>query len=263
MSANPVFGADGRNFAKASQQYATLPSVAASPIEQEQSRLHQRSVAFTRPMTADDVVTRTGAMVGVIIAVGGVSWWLDRGVLAIGGLIVGLILALVISFRASTNPVLIMTYAACEGLFLGAISRQYATAYHNIVPQAVIATAGVFMGMLAVYKFGKIRVTPRFNRIVAAGIFGVLAVVGVNLIASLVMGHDALGLYSGGPIAIGFTLLCIGLAAAAFLSDFDMIDRQIRRGAPEQMAWYAAFGLTVTLVWLYLEILRLIGFLRD
>lgn len=259
MSSNPVFGADGKAFGKASRQYAAPP-----PDVADLEQMYQRpAYTDTRQMTVDDVVTRTALMLGTVVVTGAVSWWLDLRALALLGGLVGLGLALFISFKAKTSPALILTYAACEGLFLGAISRAYASAFHNIVPQAVIGTVCVFAGMLAVYKIGAIRVTPKFNRVVAASICGVIGVAVINLLASLIMGHDALGLYSGGPIAIGFSLLCIGLAAAAFLSDFDMIDRQIRQGAPEQVAWYAAFGLTVTLVWLYLEILRLLGFIRD
>jgi uncharacterized YccA/Bax inhibitor family protein len=127
----------------------------------------------------------------------------------------------------------------------------------------VLGTAAVFGGMLIVYKTGAIRVTPRFTRWVLGALIGVVVLSLVNLLGALIGGGDGLGLRSGGGIAIAFSVLCIGIAAFVFLLDFDMIDKGIRQGAPEQFAWYAAFGLTVTLVWLYLEILRLLSYFRD
>ena len=131
-------------------------------------------------------------------------------------------------------------------------------------PLAPVGTAGVFAGMLVVYKTGAIRVTPKFTRWLLGALIGVVALSLVNLIASLFT-PGGLGLRdSSNPVlAIGFSLLCIGVAAFTFLLDFDMIDKGIRQGAPERFAWYAAFGLTVALVWLYLEILRLLSYFRD
>jgi uncharacterized YccA/Bax inhibitor family protein len=175
------------------------------------------------------------------------------------------VLALVISFKQSTNPALILSYAAAEGLFLGGISRLFNNAYGGgIVIQAVVGTAGVFAGMLVVYKTGAIRVTPKFTRWLLGALIGVVALSLVNLVASLFT-PGGLGLRDAQSpgLAIAFSLLCIGVAAFTFLLDFDMIDKGIRQGAPERFAWYAAFGLTVTLVWLYLEILRLLSYFRD
>jgi uncharacterized YccA/Bax inhibitor family protein len=259
MSSNPIFGSDGKAFRAASRQYAAPPPDVAS-LEQ----LYQRpAYSAERFMTVDDVVTRTAMVLGTIVVSGAVAWWLDLGALALIGGIVGLVLGLVIAVKRSTSAPLIMTYAVCQGVFLGAISQIYETRFHGIVVQAVIGTAGVFAGMLAVYKVGAVRVTPKFNRWLTGALCGAVAVMLVNVVASLIVGHDALGIRSGGPIAIGFSLLCIGIAAAAFLSDFDMVDQALRAGTPEKFAWYAAFGLTVTLIWLYLEILRLIGYVRD
>ncbi len=116
--------------------------------------------------------------------------------------------------------------------------------------------------MLFVYKTGAIRVTPRFTRWLLGALIGVVVLMLANLVASFFT-DDGLGLRDGGPLAILFSLVCIGVAAFTFLLDFDMIDRGIKQGAPERFAWYAAFGLTVTLVWLYLEILRLLSYFRD
>jgi uncharacterized YccA/Bax inhibitor family protein len=120
----------------------------------------------------------------------------------------------------------------------------------------------VAAGVLVVYKVGAIRVTPKFTRIVIAATIGAFGLMLVNMIAYL-FHPGGLGLRDGGAVAIIFSLLCIGIAAMNLVMDFDMIEQGIRRGADEKFAWYASFGLMVTLVWLYIEILRLLGYLRN
>ena len=258
-SNNPVLG---RGFGQG-QQYAswnTAPPPSAGDLQDMYNRPAYAPPA--RFMTLDDVVTKTAITLGVVFLTGAVAWIFNLGALAIVGALVGFVLALVISFRQSTSPALILSYAAAEGVFLGAISRVFNDVYPGIAIQAVVGTAGVFAGMLFVYKTGAIRVTPRFTRWLLGAPIGVVVLMLVNLIASLFT-DGGLGLRDGGPLAIGFSLLCIGIAAFTFLLDFDMIDKGIKQGAPERFAWYAAFGLTVTLVWLYLEILRLLSYFRE
>jgi len=219
-----------------------------------------------RYMTIDDVVTKTGITLLVTILSAAATWFLlepEQSLpLAIGALVIGFVLGLVIAFKTITNPVAILAYAAIEGVLLGAISELFELIYPGIVIQAIIGTMGVFVGMLVVYKTGAIRVTPRLQRwVIGAGI-GVVVLMLVNLVAGFFT-EGGLGLRDGGPLAIGFSLLVIGIAAFFLLLDFDMIDQAIRRGAPEKFAWYAAFGLLVTLIWLYLEILRLLSYFRE
>jgi uncharacterized YccA/Bax inhibitor family protein len=116
--------------------------------------------------------------------------------------------------------------------------------------------------MLFVYRIGAIRVTPRFTRILVGATIGVFGLMLVNLIAYLFT-PDGLGLRSGGPLAIVFSLVCIVVAALNLVYDFDVVERGIRQGAPQKFAWFAAFGITVTLIWLYIEILRLLGYARN
>jgi uncharacterized YccA/Bax inhibitor family protein len=150
-----------------------------------------------------------------------------------------------------------------EGVFLGAISEAFNQQFgHGIVMQAVIGTFGVFAGMLVVYKTGAIRVTPKFTRWMVGALVGVLVLMLANIVASFFI-PGGLGLRSGGGLAIVFSLVVIGVAAFSLLLDFDMADEAIRRGAPAKFAWYIAFGLLVTVVWLYLEILRLLSYFRD
>lgn len=218
-----------------------------------------------RTMTVDDVVVRTLAMLGILVATGAATWFGlgDRGnALALPAAIVGLVLAMVIIFKQATNPALILAYAAVEGVVLGAVSRAYDQRFSGIVVQAVIATAAVFAGMLVAYRARWIRATPKFTRWLTGALIGVVVLMVVNLIGGLIGGGDGLGLRSPSAVGIGFSLLCIGIAALTFILDFDSIEKAVAGGAPERFAWYAAFGIVVGLVWLYLEILRLLGYAR-
>ena len=135
-----------------------------------------------------------------------------------------------------------------------------------MIGQAILGTIGVFVGMLVVYKTGAIRVTPKFTRmLVAAHVRRAGARCSATSCSAMfgVGGGEGFGLRSGGPIAIIFSLVCIGIAAFSFLLDFDAADQMIRAGAPEKAAWGIALGLTVTLVWLYIEILRLLSYFQS
>jgi uncharacterized YccA/Bax inhibitor family protein len=139
---------------------------------------------------------------------------------------------------------------------------QRVTGSNSIVLEAITGTVLVFVGMLVVYKTGAVRVTPRFTKWITGALIGVVGLMIVNLIANFFI-PGGLHLRDGGPLAILFSLVVIGIAAFSLLLDFDAADQAIRAGAPERTAWYIAFGLTVTLVWLYLEILQLLSYLRE
>jgi uncharacterized YccA/Bax inhibitor family protein len=218
----------------------------------------------TRYMTMDDVVTKTGIsfLVTVLFAAGiwalpGNSGW----GFALPAVLVGLVLGLVISFRMISSPLATLSYAAVEGVLLGAVSEAFNIRFPGVVTQAVIGTFGVFAGMLVVYKTGAIRVTPKFTRWLLGALIGVLVLMVANGVAALFGAN--LGLRDGGPLAIVFSLVVIAVAAFSLLQDFAMADEAIRRGAPAKFAWYIAFGLLVTVVWLYLEILRLLSYFRE
>jgi uncharacterized YccA/Bax inhibitor family protein len=234
-----------------------------------------RQAGVARPLTIDDVVTRTGITLAVLTAVAAVSYFLVAANLALAtpllaiGAIGGLVLVLVAIFgRKQDNPAIVLSYAACEGLVVGTFSFVVANfmvqgiSAGALISQAVVGTLGVFFGMLVVYKTGAIRVTPKFTRFLVAAGFGAVVLMIVNLVIGLFT-HGAGPLRDGGPLAILFSLLMIGLAAFFFLSDFDAADQAIRAGAPEKAAWGIALGLTVTLVWLYLEILRLLSYFNS
>lgn len=279
-TSNPVF----RSLPKQRGGYAQFGSGAAGAATQS---VHQadpyapyvdQRAGVSRPLTIDDVVTKTGITLAVLSAVAVVSYFMVEANQALAtmftfvGAFGGLAVVLIATFaRKQDNPAIVLTYAALEGLFLGAISFLLAnfsvssTSAGAMIGQAIMGTLGVFVGMLVVYKTGAIRVTPKFTRMMVAGMFGVLALMLGNLVLGMFgVGHgEGLGLRSGGPLAIIFSLVCIGLAAFSFLIDFDAADQMIRAGAPEKAAWGIALGLTVTLVWLYIEILRLLSYLQN
>jgi len=274
-TSNPVL----RNLPKGQGGYATFGTGVAGAATQQvhqrdaQPYLDQRS--DTRPLTIDDVVTKTGMTLGLVTIFAVISYLLvDTNValaspLALIGGLGGLALVMIASFgRKQDNPAIVLSYAALEGLFVGSISFIFANfmvsgvSAGTLISQAVLGTIGVFFGMLVVYKTGAIRVTPKFTRMVVASLFGVLFLALGNFVLALfgVNGGEGLGLRAGGPVAIIFSLVCIGIAAFSFLIDFDAADQAIRAGAPAKAAWGIALGLTVTLVWLYIEILRLLSY---
>ena len=278
-SSNPVF----RSLPKGQGGYAQFGTGAASfGAQQVQAEPYatqypdQRQAGVSRPMTIDDVVTKTGITLAVVTALGVLSYFMvsmNPGLMMpfvlVGGL-GGFALIMIATFgRKQDNPAIVLSYAALEGVFLGAASFLFAnlvsTGGPGMIAQAIFGTVGVFVGMLVVYRTGAIRVTPKFTRMLVAAMFGVLAIALLNLVLGLfgVGGGEGFGLRSGGPLAIIFSLVCIGLAAFMFLIDFDQADQLIRAGAPAKAAWGIALGLTVTLVWLYLEILRLLSYFNS
>ncbi len=216
-------------------------------------------------MTLDSVVQRTAAMLGTLLVAGAVAWYALPDRLFVPALIIsavaGLGLGLFMSFTMRVNAFTALLYSVFEGVLLGAISHVFEQRWPGIVVQAVIGTAAVAGGMLFVYKIGAIRVTPKFTRIVVGATIGVFGLMLVNLIA-YIFTPGGLGLRTGGPLAVIFSLICIVIAAMNLVMDFDFIERGIRQGAPAKLAWFAAFALTVTLIWLYIEILRLLGYAR-
>jgi uncharacterized YccA/Bax inhibitor family protein len=235
----------------------------------------------SRPLTIDDVVTKTGITLAVLMASAVVSFFLAEArpqlaaPLTLIGALGGFVLVMIATFgRKQDSPAIVLGYAVLEGLALGAISLLLT--FHvslagksmnagTMIGEAILGTFGVFFGMLVVYKTGAIRVTPKFTRMVVAALFGAVFLMLGNFVLAMfgVGGGEGLGLRSGGPIAIIFSLVMICIAAFCFLIDFDAADQMIRAGAPDKAAWGIALGLTVTLVWLYLEILRLLSYFQN
>lgn len=215
-----------------------------------------------RRMTVDDVVIRSVLTLGTLLIVAAAAWWLNLGIgFAFVGLIAGLVLAMVIVFKRVTNPALILAYAGAQGLVLGVISHIFETAYAGIVVQAVLGTVLAFAAMLGVYATRIIRVTPKFTKVVVGMAAALVLLMLVNLVSYLFL-PQGIGIRTDSTLGILFSLVAIGVGCLFLMLDFDMIEKGIQGGAPEREAWLAAFGLTVTLVWIYLEILRLLSYLR-
>jgi len=224
--------------------------------------------APSRYLTLDDVITRTVVLLATMLVAAGVAWFVVPdsavGLVATVGVLGALGLGLYMAFSGRANAATTVSYSALEGLALGAISEVFNRMWPGIVVQAVAGTLMVAGGVLVVYKTGAVRVTPRFTKIVFAATLGVFGLMIVNVIASLFT-PGGLGLrdpQTNFGVAVIFSLLCIGIAAANLVVDFDMIEQSVRRGTDERYGWYLSWGILVTLVWLYLEILRLLSYLN-
>ncbi|MBY8876874.1 Bax inhibitor-1/YccA family protein [Actinacidiphila acidipaludis] len=220
--------------------------------------------AQTGRMTMDDVVVRTAMTLGTVVLGVVVGWFAlgDHVGIAFGAAFVAFVLAMVQSFKRVPSPALILGYAIFEGVFLGVLSRVYNDAWQGAPVQAVLGTMAVFAGMLIAYKARIIRVTARYQRIGMAMAIGFILAMFVNLLFAAFGSGDGLGLATGG-LGIVFALLGIALGAFFLSLDFKQVEDGIRYGAPRNESWLAAFGLTLSLVWIYLELLRLIAILRD
>lgn len=180
----------------------------------------------------------------------------------VGGSIVGLILAIVTVFKMTWAPVTAPLYSLVEGLVIGGMSALAEMQFPGIVLQAVIGTFGTFLAMLAAYSSGLVKATEKFKLGVMAATGGIAVVYLISMIFNLFGGRVPY-IHDSGLIGIGFSLVVVVIAALNLVLDFDLIDTGVRQGAPKYMEWYAAFGLMVTLIWLYIEILRLLMKLRS
>jgi uncharacterized YccA/Bax inhibitor family protein len=261
QSRNPVFN-NSKAFSR--HGYASLsdvPTASAGQLEDMYAAPAATGVDTGR-MTMDDVVVRTGIMFAVLLPLAVLNYLVASPLLTFGGAIVGLVLGLVVSFKQSTNPALILSYAGAEGLFVGGISRFYENQWNGVVAQAVIGTLAVFAVALWAFKSGRVRATPKFRKTVLIGMGGYLVFCLVNVVVLIAGGGDPVFGLRAGPFGFLIGLFAVGLAAAMLILDFDFAEQGVRNGLPERFAWLAAFGLVVTLVWLYIEMLRLISILR-
>ena len=232
--------------------------------------------ADMRRMTYDDVIIRTAGMFAVILAMGALTWSLVTNEATFGmgaaavlaGVIGSIVLGLVNSFKREPSPALILAYAAFEGLLLGGFSGIMEARYEGIVVQAVLATLATFGAMLAAYSFGGFRVQGRFRRVVVVATFGYMIFSLINFALMMTgMTTGAWGLRSltimGIPLGVPLGILAVILASFFLAIDFESIENGVRNGLPQRYAWAGAFGLVVTLVWLYVEFLRLLSYFRD
>ncbi|MFF7287948.1 Bax inhibitor-1/YccA family protein [Streptomyces griseorubiginosus] len=246
---------------------------ATNPYAQDlQQGAPPQAPVTTGRMTMDDVVLRTGTTLGVLIVTAALSWVLlpvdDANIgrsygIGIGAALIGMVLAFVQSFKRKATPALIVSYAAFEGVFLGVISSIVDNRIASgAAMQAVIGTLAVFAAVLVAYKAGWIRVNRRFYGFVMAATLGFLLLMVVNMLFAVFGGGDGLGFRSGG-LGILFGVIGVLLGACFLALDFKQVEDGIAYGAPKEEAWLAAFGLTLTLVWIYMEFLRLVAILNS
>ncbi|MFI7233725.1 Bax inhibitor-1/YccA family protein [Streptomyces cyaneofuscatus] len=243
---------------------------ATNPYAQQGTQPGAPAPARTDAMTIDDVVTRTAMTLGLVVVAAAIAWWVmpvDQANLgsaygvAIGAAIIGFVLSLVNSFKRRPSPALILTYAAFEGVFLGIVSNIVSVyVAPGAAMQAVLGTMAVFAGVLIAYRTGLIRVTRRFYGFVMAAAIGFMLLMTVNLLFAVFGGGDGLGFRSG-ALGIIFGIVAIVIGACILALNFKQVEDGIAYGAPREEAWLAAFGLTVTLVWIYIEMLRLVAIL--
>ena len=271
QSANPY----GNQYGQQTTGYGQVTPEQMAGLE-AQYQAPSATNADMRRMTYDDVIIRTAGMFAVILATGALSWSLvtneatrGLGVMAMfAGAIGSLVLGLVNSFKREPSPALILAYATFEGLLLGSFSGVMEALYEGIVVQAVLATLATFGAMLAAYSYGGFRVQGRFRRVVVVATFGYMIFSLINfflMVTGLTTG--AWGLRSltimGIPLGVPLGILAVILASFFLAIDFESIENGVRNGLPQRYAWAGAFGLVVTLVWLYVEFLRLLSYFRD
>jgi len=231
----------------------------------------QSTAIDTGRITIDSVVQKTAITLGVLIVAAAATWVLsgdltyeaDAGPLiglAMAGALIGFVLAMVNSFKRVISPALVLAYAVAEGVFIGGISKIFETMYDGVVVGATLGTVAAFAGTLTAYKVLDIKVTDKFRRGVVAAMFGFVAV----SMLDLVMGFfgSSFGFNGFGTLGLISSVVGVVLGVLMLILDFDFVERAVAAGAPERESWRAAFGLTVTIVWIYIEMLRILAILR-
>jgi uncharacterized YccA/Bax inhibitor family protein len=261
---SPVFRSQIFSGASTATQAPPAPPTDAVQLERAYS-MPAATEYHTGRLTYDDVIVKTTALLGLVIGGGALGWFVPA--LWMPGVIVGLVLGLVCGFKREPSPVLMSLYAVFEGMALGGISAFFESQTHGIVLQAVIATVAVFVAVLLLFKSGKVRATPKMTRFVLVAMLGYLIFSVVNMVLVWTGVLSDFGLRSmtvwGIPLGLVVSVLAVLLGAYSLLADFDAIKRGVEAGVDRKYAWTGAFGLVVSLVWLYLEFLRILYYLNE
>jgi len=250
------------------QGYADGHAVSAATLEQMYGQPSATPVQTNR-ITYDDVIVKTGGLLALVVVAAVVAWQVSPAMpgLYIGGAIVGFVLALVNIFKKSPSPALIMAYAVAEGVFLGGLSYFINQFYEGVAMQALIATVVTFAVVLIGFTSGRLRATPKLTKMFVIAMISYAAFSLVNLGIMLFGASDsAWGLRSGVeiaglPLGVIIGAVAVLLAAYSLVMDFEQIKHGVEVGVPRKLAWTFAFGLVVTLVWLYVEFLRIFAIL--
>jgi len=277
-SSNPVFtrseGFNGRGSGNAygNQTYPgngmTYPAYGSGPSPGPDAA---PSTIDQGRMTIDSVVQKTGISLGVVVLVATATWILTGDItqesigplyiLGLVGALAGFALSMVNSFKKVVSPPLVLAFAVAEGVFVGAFSKALeATFGGGLVIGAVLGTVAAVAGTLTAYKFFNIQVTPKFRKFVVAAMFGFVALALLDFVLSFF--GAAVGFNEFGTLGLIMSVVGLAIGVLMLILDFDFVERGIAAGLPEVESWRAAFGLTVTIVWIYIEILRILAILR-
>ena len=280
QSSNPVFqrssGFNGRTAANDTR--ISYPAYGTPSGTQTSTTPTAPTTVDRGPMTIDSVVQKTGITLGLVAASAAVTWVMTGSPVATDGTentaaaqqlmtlwmvgaFAGLGLALVLSFRRTISPALVIAYAIVEGVFVGAMSKWFETIYPGVVMGAVIGTAAAVVGTLAAYKFFNIQVGTKFRTFVVAAMFGMVALG----LMEMVLGFfgNQIGFFGFGGIGLLFAVGGLVLGVFMLILDFDFVEKGIAAGLPERDSWRAAFGLTVSLVWIYTNLLRILAIFQS
>ena len=223
---------------------------------------------YAAPMTLGGVIHRSVLLLLLVVGVAAGVWTYSSshpGIIypaVMAGAFGGFLLGIITSFKRTWAPVTAPLYAALEGLFIGGFSLAMEQRFPGLVLQAVLLTFGVMFALLAAYQSRIIRPSETFKSVIVGATLGIAVVYLVSMVLQLFIHASIPLIHENGPIGIAFSLVVVGIAALNLVLDFDFIENGVAYGAPKWMEWYAAFGLTVTLVWLYIEVLRLLTKLR-
>ena len=211
-------------------------------------------------MTLDGTVNKTGILLG--LCVGGAYFGWNSPGLVMPAILIGFVIAIFTIFRPKNSPYTAPAYAAIEGIALGGITMIFETQYPGIGIQAIGLTFGILASLLFCYKSGIIKPTENFRLMIFAGTMGIFILYLVSFIMSF-FGNSIGFIHSNGLFGIGFSLFVVAIASLNLVLDFDFIEEGAEKGMPKYLEWYGAFSLMVTLIWLYLEILRLLAKIRS
>ena len=222
------------------------------------------TVSINEKMTIEGTVNKTAISLLILVGTGYLTFDTLNPILLIGCGIGGFIFALVTIFKKEWAPITVPVYAALQGAMLGGISYTYNYLYDGIVTNAILLTVGILVSLLIAYRSGYIKATENFKLGIFAATGGIAIVYLVNFIMGFFgSGIGVMNINNASPLSIGFSIVVVIIAALNLVLDFDFIEEGAEKGAPKYMEWYGAFGLLVTLIWLYLEILRLLAKLNS
>lgn len=277
QSNNPVFaraeGFNGRtaqaygspSYPAGGQGYAGYGQLPPPPSADPSTWQYPTEPGVQERMTIDSVVSRTAISLLVVVATAAATWVvMPNQYLTLAwmvGAFGGIGLSFAVSFMRKVNPALVLAFAVLEGLFLGAVSETYQHLFKGVVPGAVMGTTAAFIATLAAYKFFNIQVSDRFRKGVTIAMFGFFIVVMLDFALSFFGAQ--IGFNEFGGLGLITSFVGLGIGVLMLVLDFDMVEKGVAAGLPDQESWRAAFGLTVTLIWIYINMLRILAILQS